>query len=376
MTITAAEFRQHFPMLAASTHLASCSQAARSNQVDASLTRMLDSMATKGAPWGDWMTEAEGARTDFARFIGADPDEVAIVPNASIGAYQVVSSLDLGTRSEILSNEMEFPSVGNVWHAQQARGATVTMVPERDGTVPLEDIIAGLSERTALVSAPLVTYRNGARIYAPELAERARELGVPTFVDAYQGAGVLPIDVGELDCDFLVAGTLKYLLGLPGLAFLYVRGGVSTPLAPSLTGWFGRADPFAFDPVDISTPSTARRFETGTPAVPSVYAARAGFELLGMLDQQAVWEHVSALREQLRQGLAELGADFSEPAESARGPLVAVRVPDPDRLAANLLERGIFTSPRGDLLRLSLHYYNTGEDVEQLLSTWKTVVPG
>jgi selenocysteine lyase/cysteine desulfurase len=364
-----AAFRSQFPALAESVHLASCSQGALSTDLVAQTGELLWTMRTHGAPWDRWVGKVEEARAAFAGTIGARPGEIAVLSNASEGAYQVASTQDWSRRSRIVCTDMEFPSVAHVWLGQRPRGAQVHHVAERDGGVPPEDLVAAVDERTALVSCPLVSYRNGARLPVAEVTARAREVGARVFVDAYQAAGVLPIDVRALDCDYLVAGALKYLLGLPGIAFLYVRDGVRDDVAPQLTGWFGRVDPFSFDPRSLDHPADARRFEVGTPSIPSAYGAVAGMRVLAGADPAAVERHVAGLVDETASRLVDAGERLWLPAEAgARGPVVALVDPDPDRLAGWLAQRGIVTSPRGHVLRLSFHYYNDGSDVAAFCS--------
>lgn len=364
-------FRELFPMLASSTHLASCSQGARSTELELSLARMLDTISDQGAPWGLWMEEVERARAAFAALINASPSEIALVPNASVGAYQVASTLDHAQRPGIVSTDMEFPSIGHVWLAQRPRGATVTFAPETDGHVEAAEYAKLIDQRTNLVSAPLVSYKNGARMPLPDIIALAHEAGARVFIDAYQGAGVVPIDVKALGCEYLVSGTLKYMLGLPGLAFLYVRDTIADQVDPELTGWFGRVNPFEFDPRSLDFAADARRMETGTPSVPSVYAASAGMRVLQQRNEKIAWDCVQARVAQTATAIEELGYQLYSPREaSVRGPQVAVRTEDPERLGAFLRERRIFTSPRGNVVRLSFQYYNTEADVEACVSAF------
>jgi selenocysteine lyase/cysteine desulfurase len=171
-----------------------------------------------------------------------------------------------------------------------------------------------------------------------------------------------------LDCDYLACGALKYLLGVPGIAFLYVRGGLRDDMDPQLTGWFGRVDPFAFDPRSLDFPDTARRFETGTPSIPSAYAAAAGLRTLADVDPKDIEAHIGALTTYAHTRLTEIGETPASPADpELRGPQVAIADPAPDALAAALAERRIVTSPRGTLLRISFHYYNNTSDVDALI---------
>jgi selenocysteine lyase/cysteine desulfurase len=363
--LTPEEFRAEFPSLRDTVHLASCSQGAVSVRLEETMRRYAGTLRDRGAAWDVWMTQVEEARERFARLINADPDEIAVVPSASAGAFQAASSLDWTDRPGLLSTPMEFPSVAHVWHAQHARGARVGMVRDNGHQPPAAEDYADLVDAsTGLVSVPLVCYRNGARPPVREITALAHAQGARVFVDAYQGTGVLPVDVRQLDCDYLVSGALKYLLGLPGVAFLYVRAGLTHPRDPELTGWFGRRDPYAFDPNLLDFPDSARRFESGTPSVPSVYAANAGMDMLDRIDPVAAFDHVSALVDELGTQLLESGERLAGPAEPAqRGPQVALRDAEPDRLAHWLGQRRIVTAARGDAVRLSFHYYNDRSDV-------------
>lgn len=363
-----ARFRGQFPALDHTVHLASCSQGALSTRLAYALQEIGFSLRDKGAPWADWVAEVERARERFARFIGARPGEVAVLSSASEAAYQVASSRDWSQRPRVATTDLEFPSVAQIWLAQRARGAEVRVARDTGTTVHAEAYRDEIDERVNLVSVPLVCYGNGARPPVPEIVRLAHSHGARVFVDAYQAAGVLPIDVGELGCDYLVSGSLKYLLGLPGIAFLYVRGGVEHQRDPELTGWFGRRDPFAFDPRLLDFPEDARRFEVGTPPVPSAYAANAGLDVLEPLDRVEVFRYVSELAGELAERLTEAGERVASPTDpTERGPQVALADPDPDALAAWLAERRIVTAPRGRLLRLSLHYYSNRADLDTVV---------
>lgn len=363
------EFRREFPPLKNMTHLASCSQGALSAQLTYSLLDVAGSLQNSGAPWDLWVSQVENARRRFARFINADPSEIAILNSASEGAYQVASSFAWNDRTGLVTSAMEFPSIGHVFRAQQAQGAKIKMVADRVEALDVEGWETAIDESTALVSTPLVSYHDGARPPLTEITELAHRAGARMFVDAYQGAGVVPIDVKALDCDYLVAGALKYMLGLSGIAFLYVKDGIESERDPELTGWFGRVNPFAFDPELVDYPSDARRFEVGTPAIPAVYAAIAGLEVLERVDQVAGFDHVLTLANKLAAGVTELGYKVSRAENSdLHGPQVAIFAEDPVRLGGWLHDRRIMTAPRGDLLRMSLHYYTTDGDVDAVLT--------
>ena len=363
--VTPEEFRLRFPALSNMVHLASCSQGALSDTLTTALLEFQHTLLRYGAPWEQWTREVELARELFARMINATPDEIAVLPSVSTAAYQVASTRDWRSRPRVVTTDMEFPSVAHVWLAQRGRGAEVRHVEDRSGVVYPQDYDKLVDRTCGLVSVPLVSYRNGARLPVRHVIDKARSVGALTFVDAYQGAGVEPIDVRELGCDFLAAGSLKYLLGIPGIAFLYVRNGVADAQDPPATGWFGRRDPFSFDPRNIDYPSTARRFESGTPAIPAAYGAVAGMRVLASLEPDAVRNHIAEIGQYAHDALLADGERLWSPTEKAlRGPQVAVMDPDPTDLAGYLASRGIVTSPRGELLRIAFHYYTTAADID------------
>ncbi|MFD9905839.1 aminotransferase class V-fold PLP-dependent enzyme [Streptomyces sp. NPDC059063] len=375
-----ARFRANFPALKDTVHLAGCSVPPRSDALDAALARMLDAMRRPAEAWHLFEEEGERSRHLFAALVGARPEQIALVPNASVGAHQAVSGLDLRRRPRIVTTTAEFPSLAHVWLARRPSGAEVvfaedTAAGDGDEAGPgdamahegrtARALTAAVDGRTALVSVPLVTYRTCERLPVARIARAARQVGARVLVDAYQAVGVEPVDVDELGCDFLVAGTSKYLLGLPGIAFLYVRdpGAVAQP--PTLTGWFGRREPFAFDPRRLDWADSARRLETGTPPVPALYAATAGLELIASVGAHAVRDHVTALGDRATGLLTRAGERLLSPSDPlSRGAHVALHDADPAALAAHLARRDIAVAPRGDVVRLSLHYYSDTDDVD------------
>ena len=366
--LTPAQFRGLFPALDHAPHFASCSQGALSDHLAHTMQRMTASLIEAQAPWGAWVGKVEEYRTLSGRMLDVDSENVAVLSCASEAAFQVVSSLDWsGERNRLVTSDLEFPSVGNVWRAQQG-AIDVINVPGIEASLHAENWIPLINERTKLVSIPLVSYINGTRPEIEQVIAHAHSVGALVFVDAYQGAGVLPFSAAKLNCDFLVTGNLKYLLGLPGIAMLYVRDCVNVERPAGLTGWFGRVNPFAFDAAGVDYPENARRFEMGTHPIPSAYAGVAGLETVAKIDLAETWSHIEGLRDQLAAELVAQGHTLDFPLDSAhRGPEVAIVMQDPDALAGRLAEYRIGTSPRGERLRLSFHAYSNQQDVDTLV---------
>ncbi|MFN2467682.1 MAG: aminotransferase class V-fold PLP-dependent enzyme, partial [Gaiellaceae bacterium] len=208
----------------------------------------------------------------------------------------------------------------------------------------------------------------GAMVDVEAVVELAHQRGALVLLDAYQTAGSMPLDAKQLDVDFLAAGTLKYLLGSAGLAFFYCRRELWEKARPTATGWFADEDIFAMDIHDYSPSPTARRFQSGTPPVPSIYAGIAGIEVMEEIGIAETREHVNGLNERLIEGVEELGGRVVTPrATERRGALVCIASTDAPALVAALAAARIVTSSRDGNLRVSAHCYNTAEDVEAVL---------
>jgi len=365
-----ARVRHRFPVFEQRVYINSCSQGALSDSVRAAYAQYLDDWDEHGAPWEYWVGRLEAVRGAVASLLKADEDEIAVTTSVSAGVSALASGLRLDQgRDTVVVSDFEFPTIGQIWHAQERRGLRVVHVPaEADGTIPLERFADAIDERTALVATTHVCFRNGGRLDVEGIARLAHERGALVLVDAYQTVGSLPIDVRALGCDFLAAGVLKYLLGSAGLGFLYCRRELVETIEPTATGWFADRNIFEMDIHDYSPASTARRFEAGTPPVPSTYAAIAGIELMQEIGIAETEAHVRELNALLRDGLDELGATVVTPREpELSGALLCVRSTDVNALVGALEEQGIVTSCRDDNLRISAHCYNTAEDVQAVL---------
>jgi selenocysteine lyase/cysteine desulfurase len=371
-TRVGAVIRSEFPIFEHTVYLNSCSQGALSRRVRAAYEEYLDGWDENGAEWEHWVERAETARAAFARLLGAGPDEIAVTTSVSQGVSGIVSALPLerGGRTRIVISEHEFPTVGQIAHAQELRGAEVVHVrPEPDGSIPPERFAEAIDERTALVCCTTVSYRTGHRHDVAEIARIAHERGALCLADSYQAVGAIAFDAHELGVDFVTGGTVKYLLASAGLGFLYVRREAPADLLPTQTGWFADEDIFRMDISDYSPAADARRFDAGTPPVPNIFAGIAGMSLVEEAGTGAIEAHVSGLAERLFDGLDELGADVVTPRDPARrGPLVCVRSTDVGALVVGLAADRIIVSQRDSNVRIALHLYNVEDDVDAVLA--------
>ncbi len=363
--------RSRFPIFENKAYLNSCSYGALSIDVRDAYRQYLDDWNEAGSDWDRWVELYESARVAFASLINARPDEVAVTFCASGGVNALASALEFsGERNKIVISDLEFPTVAQIWHAQQCRGAEICHVPECDGRIPFEDYAQIIDDRTVLVSIASVCYRNGSKQDVRPIVDLAHDHGALVMLDAYQALGTFPIDVKGLDVDFLVGGTLKYLLSSAGTAMLYVRQNLIEQLTPTHSGWFAQRDIFAMDIHQNDPSPTARRFESGTPPVANVYAALAGVGLIQSTGVEKIEADISRLTRAIKEGVQTQGLVLATPAEDdAHGAMIAIKASDQQAIVGALAEDNIVTSYRDGNLRISPHFYNDLEDIERLLDS-------
>jgi selenocysteine lyase/cysteine desulfurase len=354
--------REQFPIFAEKTYVATCSQGALSAPVAAAIEEHIASWHKYGLAWDLWIEKYEEARRSFAEFIGADPSEIAVLTSVSAGINAIASALDYSQRRNVVIGEFEFPTMGHIWLAQEKRGAELRWVRQQRGRIPAENYARHIDRDTCIVPVTGVCFMNGARSEVKEVTKVAHENGAFVMVDDYQDCGTRAVDVKELGIDFYLSGSLKYLLGSSGLAFMYVRRELISHLIPTMSSWISQEDHFGYHLERFELASTARRFETGTPAIQPIYTALPALAMLKRVGLDRIRDHVQRLSSALMRNASELGIELKTPQE-AIGPLVVLRVKDVAQLLKALERAGIVASSRYDGLRISFHLYNSMADV-------------
>jgi len=366
------EYRAEFPIFRSATYLNSCSLGALSQRSREALTEFADLWDRWGASaWYEhWLAAAQDVRSAFARLVGADESETALAPSISAALSTITSSIDFRDRPKVVTTELDFPTVVYQFLAKREAGVELVVLSAADGvSVPVEAFAEAVDERTALVATSHVYYTTGAIQDVGALADIAHERGALCLVDAYQSTGQLPVNARELGVDVLLTGALKWLLGGQGLAFTYVRRGLIEALRPTAVSWFGVEDQFAFDPYTLRLRSDARRFEMGTPAVPTIYTARAGLGLVEEIGVERIRRRVSSLTEDLREQALDAGFHVrgASDAESRSG-IVMIEHDEPAEAVRRLMAADVICDYRPGAVRLSPHFYNTTEDSAKALS--------
>lgn len=361
-----ADWRAEFPILSRATYLNSCSLGALGRRATARLAAFEDEWSTYGASaWYEtWMGRLAELRGRVAAMLGAGTTSLALAPSTSIALAAVASALDHRHRPRVVVGELDFPTLAYAWMARP--DVEVARVPSDDGvTIDPARFADAVDDRTAVLATSHVYFTTGAIQDLPALAEIAHRHGALLLVDAYQSVGQIPVDAPGTGADILTTGPLKWLLGGPGLAYLWLRPELATTLVPTLGGWFGAHEQFAFDISRFEPKHDARRFETGTPSLPSVHLALGGQDVIDAVGVSAIRERNRALTERLVEALRAAGFRLRCAAEPARrSAIVMVEDPDPADAVAHLASRGIIVDSRPGLVRISPHFYNTEDEVD------------
>lgn len=369
-------WREHFPILARTTYLISNSLGAMPRDVPQALASYADDWATEGVrSWETrgWFTLPVQVGDEIAPLLGAPAGSVSTHANVTLASAVVASCFDFsGERNRIVCSALNFPSIIYLYRQQERRCARLHLVDSPDGVhVPLEDMLAAIDERTALVPISHVIFKSAFIQDVAAIVRRAHEVGALVALDTYQSTGAVPVDVTGQDVDFAVGGTLKWLCGGPGVAYLYVKPELADTLEPALTGWMSHAQPFAFDPGPIERNRGAWRFVNGTPAIPALRACRPGLAIVNEIGVEAIRANSVRQTRRIIDAADGHGWTVNTPRDDAqRGGTVSIMVPDCERVSRELLARDILIDFRpGAGIRLSPHFYTTDEEIDRALAT-------
>jgi kynureninase len=373
-------WRKEFPVLDRTVYLISHSLGAMPRRTRDRLTEYADTWDTRSIrAWYEGWWEMPVAVGDLiARIIGAGEGEVTMQPNVSIAQSIVLSCLDFsGRRNKIVSEALNFPTNAYLHHAAARLGAHPVTAPSPDGvTVPLDRLLAAIDDQTMLVSVSHVLYKSSAIQDVAAIARRARQVGAYTMVDVYQSAGTIPLDVRALGIDFACGGSVKWLCGGPGAGYLYVRRDLWPKLEPRVTGWMAHRAPFAFEEGPIDYAGDAFRFLHGTPAIPALYAARSGYEIVLEAGVDKIREKSMRQTARLAALAQEAGFRINSPCDAAeRGGTVIVDVPRGEEVTAELLRRDFLVDHRpGAGIRIAPHFYSKDEELDLVIREIRSIL--
>lgn len=364
--------RENYPALEKNIILSSCSQSAISKNVLKAINNYTDSLVEKGMDWNEWIVQIDECKTKFAQLINCDVEEIAILSSVSDAVSSVFSALNL-SKSDVFLTDLEFPCIGHVALAQANKNNfTVGYIPHENFMIPLSNYENHLTNQTSLTCVSHVSYYSGFKQNLKEVSKIVHSFGSLLLVDAYQSIGSTNIDVKEMGIDILVAGTQKYMMGIPGISFLYMNKSLSENVQPTVTGWFGQKDPFAFDMKTLEFGDFTAKFNTGTPPIINAYAANAALQDIldvGIDKVESYLHHLSSFvyKRANEIGLQVLGS--SDMAEKSA--MNAIYVEKANEMEQLLKKERIVVSARQDVIRVAPHIYNTEQDIETALQKIK-----
>ncbi len=380
MTDPLLKWREEFPTLDKTTHLISHSLGAMPRRVRERLRQFADEWEERSIrAWAEgWWDMPVTVGNLIAQIIGAPAGTVVIHQNVSICQQIVLSALDWsGRRRKLVTDTLNFPSNHYIFHHWPRYGVRLVEVDSEDAKrVPLDKLLAAIDEETLLVSISHVTFRSSYLQNLAAIVEKAHRVGALVLADTYQSCGTVPLDVTQLGVDFVTGGSVKWLCGGPGAAYLYVRPDLWPSLRPAATGWMAHKEPFAFEPGAIRFADDATRFLNGTPAIPALYAAMSGYEIVHEIGVAAI--RAKSLRQTER--MITLGEDaglrFNGIRDAReRGGVVIFDVPQGKEVTAELARRDVLVDYRpGAGIRMAPHFYTTDEEIERAIYETRNIL--
>jgi kynureninase len=366
-------WRAEFPILDTCTYLVSHSLGAMPTRTAAALQEYADTWASRGVrAWHEgWWEMGRTVGDLLAPVLGVRPGTLSMHQNVTVAMAIIGSCFAFdGARRRIVMSDQEFPSNMYLFEGFRQYGAEIVYVPSADRIQPdLEPLLDAIDERTLLVPLSMVLFRSACIQDARAVIERAHRVGAHVILDVYQAAGTIPLAIEAWGADFAVGGSVKWLCGGPGAAYLYVRPDLAGRLSPAFIGWAAHAAPFEFATGAPVLAAAPERFQSGTPNIPSLYAARSGYQIVAEIGVEAIRARSLALTRRLIDGAVAAGWRLNTPVDDARrGGAVILDVPGAEQLAAALIEGGVIVDYRPDAgIRMAPHFYNTEAEIDRAL---------
>ncbi|MFC1555124.1 aminotransferase class V-fold PLP-dependent enzyme [candidate division KSB1 bacterium] len=369
------EYRKEFPTLEKKTYLNTCSLGALSRRSKEYVHEFLEQWEEFGAWYFIWMKELAEVKELLAKIINADTEEIALGHSISTLLGTISSGFRFRTGGSIIVCDLDFPTANYQWLAKKPIGLETKILESGDKiSVSPDEFKKAIDEKTELISTSHVFFSTGNIQDIETINRYSHEKEVPCLFDAYQSVGQVPVDVKKMNIDMLLGGGLKWLLGGPGITFLYIRKDLINKLEPTSVGWFGAKDQFGFSATDFSLSDTARRFETGTPSMAAVKALKGGLETILDIGLDNIQEATRSITFELTDRLENAGFSLKTAENPVnRSAIVMVRHDNPSGAVSELSERGIIVDFRKECIRVSPYFYNTSEEIEKFVNVLKEI---
>lgn len=362
-------FRREFPVIARWYYFNHAAVSPLPTRARERMEKHLEEANLDGAVnWRKWEEMVEKTRALAAKLLNASSSEIAFVKNTSEGLNFVAQGIDWEEGDNIVVPRMEFPANRYPWMNLEDKGVEVRFLPGERITV--DDIARAIDPRTRLVAISFVQYQNGFRAPLAEISKLCREKGILLAVDAIQGLGALKLDLSETPIDFLSADAHKWLLGPEGIGIFYCAKRALDKIKVRLVGWMSVEDYFNFSSFEMKLHNNARRFECGTPNRVGIAGLSASLEILLEAGIERIEKKIIRLTDWLVAELMERGYQVVSPrGEGEKSGIVSFKSPKhrSEEIVSLLFEHKVVVSGRGGVVRVSPHFYNTENDLSELL---------
>jgi kynureninase len=375
MTDPLLAWRREFPIVDTCTYLVSHSLGAMPRRTADDLQAFADTWSRRGVrAWHEgWWELGREVGDLLAPTIGAPAGSISMHQNVTVAQGIIGSCFTYdGRRRKIVMTDLEFPTNVYLFEGFRRYGAEVVVVPSDSAQrTNVDRLLDAIDEDTVLVPLSLVLFRSSYIQPARAIVEKAHRVGAHVILDIYQAAGVIPVDLEALRADFAVGGSVKWLCGGPGAGYLYVRPDLAATLEPGWIGWAAHESPFAFEVGPVRYAGPPERFQSGTPNVPALYSARAGYEIIAEIGVEAIREKSLRLTRRMIERARDAGFAINTPDDDAeRAGVVIVDLPDSAAACDELIRREVIVDHRpGAGIRMAPHFYNTEDEIDHAIDT-------
>jgi kynureninase len=373
-------WRAEFPILETCNYLVSHSLGAMPRRTRTYLQKYADEWEGRGvrAWYEGWWSVGTDTGNILAPILGVQKNTITMHQNATVAQSIVASCFSFeGKRRKIVMQDLDFPTNHYLFEGLRRYGAEISYVASPDSMrAPIDKFVDAIDDQTVLVPISLVLFRSSCLQDVRAVVEKAHRVGARVVLDVYQAAGSVPMNLDALGVDFAVGGSVKWLCGGPGAGYLYVRPDLVNELRPAVVGWAGHAEPFGFETGGIRYAPGIERFQSGTPNVPSLYSARAGYEIVAEIGVPAIRERSLKMTRKLIDAAVQRGWRVNTPpADADRGGTVVIDVPNGAAIADELLRRQVIVDFRPNAgIRIAPHFYTTDAEIDAAIQAIDSLV--
>jgi len=358
------EIRREFPATENAAYLNSAAAGPVSRGSCQAAADYYETMMRDGdVHWTRWLAEREAVRARVARFINAEPDEIAFTTNTSSGMNVIIDALE--GRGKVISCDLEFPVTTIPW---MHRGIEVQLLEAVDGELRIEDVRQAMTAETGVIAVSQVQFSNGFRVHLEELGKAKENHAL--VVNAAQSAGAFDIDVQRMRIDALCSTGHKWLCAGYGTGFVYLSRELQERSRPRTIGWLSVTEPFEMRNAEIRLrEDLAARVELGCPHFAGMFSLGAAIELMLGVGMPEIQARALALNKTLTERLLEAGWQVLSPlrTESARSAETLVAAERPRRVVTQLLQRGVIVTEKPQGFRVATHFFNNEDDIGRLI---------